>query len=81
MDIWWIVGILFVLAAIVVVSVVLRNSRQGASVEQQTSTTERDFVEERETSRLGNMSEEDQAWQRASLDKDRANRDEPPPAA
>jgi hypothetical protein len=50
-------------------------------VEQQTSTTERDFVEERETSRLGNMSKEDQAWQRASLDKDWANRDELPPAA
>ena len=79
MDIWWIVLVLFILATIVVVYVVLRNARQGPGVGQQPPTTERDFVEDRETSRLGNMSEEDQAWQTASLEKDRANREQKPP--
>jgi hypothetical protein len=42
-------------------------------------TADRDFVAERETSRMGNLSAEDQAWQAASLEKDRATRDQKPP--
>jgi hypothetical protein len=78
-NIWWIVLAIFVLAVIAVVSVVLRNARQGPSVNAQPPASDRDFVQEREASRLGGMSEEDRAWQAASLEKDRTTREGTPP--
>ena len=41
----------------------------------------RDFTEERETGRVGNLSEEDQAWEAASLkrNRDAQARDQTPP--
>jgi hypothetical protein len=74
MDIWWIVLILFVLATITVLTVVRRNSRKAPGPAEETPAHQRDFVEERETSRLTGMDEEDRAWQTASLEKDREQR-------
>ncbi len=77
-DIWWIVLVLFILAAIAVLYAVRRSPKQQPSLEE--TSPARDLIEERETSRMGDMSTEDQAWQAASLEKDRANRERNPPA-
>jgi hypothetical protein len=39
-----------------------------------------DYAQDREAARLSDMSAEDQAWQAASLEKERANREQKPPA-
>jgi hypothetical protein len=81
MDTWWIVLAVLIVAVIGVLYGVLRS--RGNRMDQRDAapaTTERDFVAERETSRMGNLSAEDQAWQSASLEKDRANRERKPPA-
>ena len=53
-DIWWIVLVLFILAAIAVLYAVRRSPKQQPSLEE--TSPARDFIEERETSRL--------AWRR-----------------
>ncbi len=78
MNIWWIVLVLFVLATIAVLYPRLRRAKQEP-IPKDTSP-DRDFGEERETSRMGNLSVEDQAWQAASQEKERANREQTPPA-
>lgn len=78
MNIWWIVLVLFILATIAVVYPLLRRARQQPILED--TAPDRDFGEERETSRMGNLSAEDQAWQAASQEKERANREQTPPA-
>jgi membrane protein implicated in regulation of membrane protease activity len=78
-DIWWIVLALFILATIVVLYAVLRGRKQHPTLDDTSSA--RDFVAERETSRMGNLSAEDQDWQAASLEKDRASRERTPPAS
>ena len=79
MNIWWIVLAIFVLAAISVLVVVMRSSRQGPEVNAQPPAPDRDYVQDRDASRLGGMSEEDRAWQAASLEKERATREGTPP--
>jgi membrane protein implicated in regulation of membrane protease activity len=78
-EFWWIVLVVFILAAIAVLYAVLRGRSQHPSVEDTSSA--RDFVAERETSRMGNLSAEDQAWQVASQERDRANQEWKPPAS
>lgn len=55
-------------------------TRQDALLESDTGP--RDYEQERETNRMSNMSESDQAWQAASLQRNRDNqaRDQPPPS-
>ncbi len=77
MNIWWIVLVLFILATIAVVYPLLRRAKQQPILED--TSPDRNFGEERETSRVGNLSAEDQAWQAASLEKDRASREQQPP--
>ncbi len=81
MEAWWIVLAILVLVAIGVIYLVRRRpsgmERGGAT----SSTGDRDYVGERETSRIGDMSAEDQAWQAASLEKDRANQERKPPVS
>lgn len=79
METWWVVLVIIVLAALSGLFIVLRNSRQEATGTTPGPVADRDFVQERETVRLGGMSEEDQAWQAASLDRERATRAETPP--
>ena len=78
-DIWWIVLAIAVLAVITIVSVVLRNARRERGDHAQDPVPDRDFVQERETVRQRGMSDDDQAWQAASLEKDRATREGTPP--
>jgi hypothetical protein len=85
MDAWWFLAAIVPIAVIGVLCVVLRSrgSRQDRTEgrDAASTTTERDFVSERETSRLGNMSAEDRAWQSASLEKERVNRERNLPAS
>jgi biopolymer transport protein ExbB/TolQ len=78
-DFWWIVMTIIVLAVIGTVYVVMRRNSRAAQANEGAPAANRDFVGERETSRLGDMSEEDRAWQAASLEQDRANREQHPP--
>jgi hypothetical protein len=78
MDIWLIVLVIFVVSLITVVALGLRNARRSPSVDDPPAV-EPDYVAERETSRQGAMSEEDRAWQAASQEKDRTNREGTPP--
>lgn len=78
MNIWWIVLVLFILAAIAVLVPLLRRSKPQPTLED--ASPDRDFGADRETSRMGNLSAEDQAWQAASQAKDRASREQTPPA-
>lgn len=81
METWWVVLALLVLVAFGVLYLVRRRSRGMEHGDATTATADRDFVGERETSRIADMSAEDQAWQAASLKKDRANQDRTPPAS
>jgi hypothetical protein len=79
MEGWWIVLGILVLAVIGIFYVLLHRSGRGPRPPDAEPTANRDFVQERETARLGDMSEEDRAWQAASLEKDRTRRDGPQP--
>jgi membrane protein implicated in regulation of membrane protease activity len=79
MEAWWIILAVLVLAGIGVGYLVQRRARRMERREGAAVTADRDFVAERETSRMGNLSAEDQAWQSASLEKDRANQQQNPP--
>jgi hypothetical protein len=79
MDARWIILAVIVLAVLGIVYVVLRRSRRTVPLDAGSPAASRDFSGERETSRLGGMSEEDRAWQAASLEKDRTNREQKPP--
>jgi membrane protein implicated in regulation of membrane protease activity len=80
MDAQWIVLAMLVVAVIGVLYGVLQRRRSRMERHDPASmTTDRVFVAERETSRLGTMSAEDQAWQSASLEKDRDNQQRKPP--
>jgi membrane protein implicated in regulation of membrane protease activity len=82
MDAWWIVLAVVVIAVIGIASLILRRARRvepnGGAL---TPTADRDYTVERETSRIGGMSAEDQAWQASSLEKDRSNPQQKPPAS
>ena len=78
METWWIVLVVIVLVALAIGYVVRRRSSGTVRVDAASPTADRDYAAERETSRMGNLSTEDQAWQAASLEKDRANRGNPP---
>jgi cbb3-type cytochrome oxidase subunit 3 len=80
MEWWWIVLAALVLAVIGIVYFVQRRARRMERRDAGPAIAKRDFVAERETSRMGNLSEEDQAWQAASQAKDRTTREQQPPA-
>jgi hypothetical protein len=79
MEARWIILAIIVLAVLGIVYVVLRRNSRTERLDAGTSAASRDFPGERETSRLTGMSEEDRTWQAASLEKDRANREQKPP--
>ncbi len=58
-----------------------RLRRRGNEDRPAAAPAARDFVQEREDSRQARLSEEDRAWQEASLlrDRERRARDRPPP--
>ena len=74
---WWLVLVLVAIAALCAVYVLYRRQRGrgGAEDQQSAGLPPRDYTQEREDTRLTNMSDEDRAWQSASLEKDRATKD------
>lgn len=79
MEDWWIVLVVLILAALGIVYA-LRRSRQRTVPVDDVSTTPRDFIQERETARMGNLSEEERDWQAASIERERASKVPKPPA-
>ena len=59
-----------------------RLRRRGNDAPPAGAPAPRDFAQDREDSRQGRLSEEDRAWQEASLERDRVRRerDQSPPA-
>ena len=81
MSNWWIILLIVVLVAAGLFYVRSRRERHEDVIVGAAST--RDYVQEREASRAGQMSEEDRTWQEASLQKNRDAQDQnpPPPSA
>jgi len=76
MSDWWIFLVIAGVVAIAVVYFVTQRHRSNTHRDDRGVVPDtRDYVQERETNRLGNMSAEDQAWQAASLSKDRTTRE------
>ncbi len=79
MSYWW-----YVLAAIVIVAVVayvVMRSRTANVTRPDADTPARDYRDERESSRLNGMSDEDRAWEAASRERSQSAQptDQPPP--
>jgi hypothetical protein len=77
MSEWWI--ILVALAIIVAAFLVMRRRNAGLTGSSVSDPT-RNYTGERETDRLGGMSDEDRAWETASLERNRQReaRERPP---
>jgi hypothetical protein len=73
-DLWYVL----ILVAVAVVGFRVLRTRRTAEQTRQDSVTEsgtasRDYAQERETNRVSHMSESDQTWQAASLQRNRDN--------
>ncbi len=77
MSNWLIVLIIVVLAAAAVVY--LRSRRQRHEDVVVGAASDRDYEQEREDSRVTQMSTEDRAWEAASLQKNREAQEQKPP--
>ena len=79
---WYVIAVVALVAAGVVVLRGRRGAAGGRDVPQGGARAPGDFVRDREDARLAHMSEEDRAWQAASLrrDRDAQARDDGPPA-
>ena len=82
MSDWWYVIVVVVLVAAGILYARARRGRGGRDAPQGSARAPQDFVRDREDARLAHMSEEDRAWQAASLQRNRdaAARDDGPPA-
>jgi membrane protein implicated in regulation of membrane protease activity len=73
-DLWY---VLIIVAAAVVVFLVLRARRTAERTRHTTlagsDDGSRNYAQERETDRMSHMSDSDQAWQAASLQRNRDN--------
>ena len=71
-DSWYVVAVLG-LAVVGVLVLRSRANRAGGTADDRpvAAPAHRDFTQEREDARLGRMSEEDRAWQEASLQRSR----------
>ncbi len=86
MSNWWYVLVIVVLAALGILYYLRyrRSSAGGAPLNRRdTVRPNRDFAQERETSRTGHMSEEDRAWEADSIERNREEqaRRQPPPGS
>ena len=81
MSNWWIILIIVVLVAAGLFYVRSRRERHEDVIVGAAST--RNYVQEREDSRQGQLNDEERAWQEASLQKNRDAQDQnpPPPSA
>ncbi len=76
----WVIVLIIVLLA--VAAVVYARSRRERSASRDGLTaplSDRNYAQERETSRVGQMSEEDRAWEASSLQKNRDAQEKAPP--
>ena len=73
-EIWY---VLMIIAAATAVVLVLRARRSAAQTRRdslaESDTGSRDYAQERETNRMSKMSNAEQAWQAASLQRHRDN--------
>ena len=84
MSNWWYVLAIVVIAAAVIVFLRYRGRSGGLPLASRTGVSfNRDYAQEREEARVGRMSEEDQAWEAASLEKNREGQagKNPPPSS
>jgi hypothetical protein len=74
---WWYVIAILGLAAVGVRYLLSRRNRTSRSSDDHRASapTQRDYAKERADARLARMSEEDRAWEAASLQRDRATRE------
>jgi LPXTG-motif cell wall-anchored protein len=77
MSNWWIILVIVVLVAAGLFYFRSRRERHEDVVAGAAST--RDYAQEREDSRVGQMSEEDRTWEAASLQKNRDTQGQNPP--
>lgn len=79
-DWWWYVLVAVVVVAAAVVLMRGRSSRTTRATPAVDERLARDYGNEREAGRLGGMSDEDRAWESASLERNRKSveRDQPP---
>jgi uncharacterized membrane protein len=80
MAAWWVVLFILILAVLGMIVVVLTARHRDDPEDDDLEVLPRNFVEERETARRGDLSEENRAWETASRARDRARRDQDPPA-
>jgi hypothetical protein len=86
MSNWWYVLAIVVIAAAVILFLRYRGRSRGGGVPLASRTgigPNRNYAQEREEARVGRMSEEDQAWESASLERNREEQAgrEPPPGS
>ncbi len=74
-ELWY---LLIIIAAAATIVLVLRARRSSEQTRRENlaenDSGSRDYAQEREASRVSNMSESDQAWQAASLQRHRENK-------
>jgi flagellar basal body-associated protein FliL len=83
MSTWlWIILIVVIVAVAVMAYMRMRRTQaQGQQLDLGNDpTTSRDYSQEREDLRSSNLSEEDRAWETASLQRERDSRPKTPPA-
>lgn len=84
MSSWLWILLIVVIAAIAVMAYMRMRtsqaqSRQSALESESATNTSRDYSQEREDLRSSNLSEEDRAWETASLQRERDSRPKTPP--
>jgi membrane protein implicated in regulation of membrane protease activity len=79
-DWWFYVLLIAILAALGILYLRLRSRREPSQTTGGADSGPRDFTSERETTRVGQLSDEDRAWEASSLQKDRDAEDRDRPA-
>lgn len=76
-DWWWYV--LVVIVVVVVAAVLYMRSRGAGTTGVEANDPSRNYRGDRETDRLGGMSDEDREWESASLERNRKSQERQPP--
>jgi hypothetical protein len=79
-DWWFLVLLVLVLAALGMLYLRLRSQRDPVYRPRGADSGSRDFTSERETTRVGQLSDADRAWEASSLQRNRDAEDRERPA-
>lgn len=81
MSDWWYVIAIVVIAALAIAYLLYQRANASGGGDVDNSGPARDYTEERETNRVGGMSDEDREWEAGSQRKNREaqERDQSPP--